>query len=29
MKVPLTTIARDLDVRPEQLRMWADQLTVG
>ena len=26
VKVPLTTIARDLDVRPEQLRMWADQL---
>ncbi len=26
VKVPLATIARDLDVRPEQLRMWADQL---
>jgi transposase len=26
VKVPLTTIARDLDVRPEQLRLWADQL---
>jgi transposase len=26
VKVPLTTIARDLNVRPEQLRMWADQL---
>ena len=26
VKVPLTTIARDLDVRPEQLRKWADQL---
>ena len=26
VKVPLATIARDFDVRPEQLRMWADQL---
>jgi transposase len=26
VQVPLATIARDLDVRPEQLRMWADQL---
>ena len=26
VKIPLATIARDLDVRPEQLRMWADQL---
>jgi transposase len=26
VKVPMATIARDLDVRPEQLRMWADQL---
>ena len=26
VKIPLATITRDLDVRPEQLRMWADQL---
>lgn len=26
VQVPLATIARDLDVRPEQLRMLADQL---
>jgi transposase len=26
VKVPLTTIARDLELRPEQLRRWADQL---
>ena len=26
VQVPLTTIVRDLDVRPEHLRRWADQL---
>jgi transposase len=26
VKVPLSTIARDLELRPEQLRRWADQL---
>jgi len=26
VKIPLATITRDLDVRPEQLRMWADQV---
>jgi transposase-like protein len=26
VKVPMATIARDLDDRPDQLRMWADQL---
>jgi transposase len=26
VKVPMATIARDLEVRPEQLRMWRDQL---
>ena len=29
VKVPLATIARDLDVRPEQLWMWADQLVAA
>lgn len=28
VKVPVTTIARDRDARPEQLRMWADQPVV-
>ena len=26
VKVPLGTIARDLELRPEQLHRWADQL---